>query len=81
MTPGVCRVCGCTDERPCVIDPDPDDLVDAVDFWEGATMCSWIKPDLCSRCGTPDDEDEEQDDAAAVVFDAHGNPWRSGRSS
>jgi hypothetical protein len=35
--PGTCRLCGCTDEKPCqragVI-----------------PTCSWVEPDLCSVC-------------------------------
>lgn len=33
-----CRVCGCGNATPCVIDED-----------EGV-MCSWVQADLCNRC-------------------------------
>jgi hypothetical protein len=36
MPPGVCRGCGCTDNRPC-----------ETAFGEG---CYWVAPDLCSNC-------------------------------
>lgn len=35
-----CRVCGCTDERPCV----------ELDFWADCVPCHWVKSDLCSSC-------------------------------
>lgn len=84
---GVCRECGCTDERPCILEPDPRDIVDGVDLLLEArpTTCSWVEVDLCSACHTPDDgeelDDQAEDDAGAVIFDAHGNPWRSGGRS
>jgi hypothetical protein len=50
---GVCRVCGCTDEAGCVIDADGE-LVEIVDerttLPQGATICRWVAPDLCSAC-------------------------------
>lgn len=84
MSVGVCRVCGCTDERPCVVEPDPDDLVAGVDllFEAGPTFCSWVAPDLCSACHQPDDDDGDQVGAGAVdqplLYDGHGVPvvWR-----
>jgi len=33
----VCRVCGCTDAKACMVDGEP---------------CHWIEPDLCSKCET-----------------------------
>lgn len=30
-----CRVCGCTDDTPCIVDGEP---------------CAWVLPDLCSGC-------------------------------
>ena len=35
MSAGICRVCGCTDERACVTPAGP---------------CHWVEPDLCSAC-------------------------------
>jgi len=32
-----CRVCGCTDDKPCVFSP-------------GKGTCHWVKKDLCSAC-------------------------------
>jgi hypothetical protein len=32
---GVCRVCGCTDKKPCLDEYGP---------------CSWVTPNLCSAC-------------------------------
>ena len=37
-----CRVCGCTDERPC------------------PGGCSWVEPDLCSRCAGEKNAGPEQ---------------------
>lgn len=34
--PGMCRVCCCTDEIPCLV--------------VGAMACTWVEPDLCSAC-------------------------------
>src|SRR4051812_2891242 len=49
-----CRVCGCTDGTPCVLD-EHNELVDVDDFGlymllPGLHQCSWIEPDLCSGC-------------------------------
>jgi len=35
-TPGVCRVCGCTETTPCET--------------ESGEPCRWVEPDLCSAC-------------------------------
>jgi hypothetical protein len=80
---GECRVCGCTDARPCILEPDTNDLVEGVDllFEDTPTTCSWIKPDLCSSCAGPDDLGEADDAtpaAPALIVDAYGNPWRRG---
>jgi hypothetical protein len=59
-----CRVCGCTDARPCVFDPEtggPAVPGGPTDF------CRWIEFDLCSRCTEP---------ATPLVFDVDGNPLR-----
>lgn len=32
---GVCKLCGCTDDNPCVSEEGP---------------CSWVTSDLCSAC-------------------------------
>jgi hypothetical protein len=37
--PGVCRVCGCTDDHACITP-------------ESGIPCSWLEPDLCSACAT-----------------------------
>jgi hypothetical protein len=80
---GTCRVCDCTDARPCILEPDADDLGGAVDlmFEAQPTTCSWIEPDLCSSCAQPDDDqvDDAGDAGEALICDAYGNPWRSGR--
>lgn len=66
---GTCRVCGCTDSRPCVLHAE-NDLVDVADVGEtlplGYTTCSWIEPDLCSGC--------VWDKAPPLLYDANGNP-------
>lgn len=36
--PGVCRVCGCTEDNPC--------------FHPIHGYCSWVEPSLCSHCAT-----------------------------
>jgi hypothetical protein len=80
---GQCRECGCTDERPCILEPDPDDLVEGVDllFEAAPTTCSWVEPDLCSACHRPDDDQVVDPDAseAPVVVDCYGVPWRGKR--
>lgn len=38
VTPGVCRVCGCTDD-------DCSQCIEAT-----GEPCTWVEPDLCSRC-------------------------------
>mgnify|MGYP001187622652 CR=1 FL=1 len=68
MIAGVCRVCGCTDARPCIL--LEGELVDVADgnetLPEGHTVCSWIEPDLCSAC--------VEDPAPALTSDAKGSP-------
>ena len=66
---GVCRVCGCTDSQPCILDPEGVSV--AIDDGSttmplGHTTCSWIEPDLCSGC--------VKDKAPAMLFDGDGNP-------
>jgi len=65
---GVCRVCGCTDSRPCVV--NAGELVDVADgsetLQDGDTVCSWIEPDLCSAC--------VKDNAPPLSTDAKGAP-------
>ena len=34
---GTCRICGCTENNPCIDDNSGD-------------TCSWVEPDLCSAC-------------------------------
>ncbi len=41
---GVCRVCGCTEDDPCI-----EDVFGAVP----GRCCSWAAPDLCSACVEP----------------------------
>lgn len=43
---GVCRVCGCTEARACVLAPELHE-----GFGDGPVTCSWIDPDgtLCSN--------------------------------
>lgn len=47
-TPGVCRVCGCTDAEACELWDRPRQPMTG----EVAT-CSWVEDDLCSRCHGP----------------------------
>lgn len=49
--PGICRVCGCTDEHACLIEPRPE-LANGHMMIDPAT-CTWVEPDLCSRCHGP----------------------------
>lgn len=37
-SPGVCRVCGCTDDKACLD--------------ENGEPCWWVQEDLCSHCVT-----------------------------
>jgi len=43
-TPGICRLCGCTDE----------DCSECVE--ETGEPCTWVEPDLCSRCAAKQPE-------------------------
>lgn len=56
----ICRVCGCSEERPCVY------------TWEdGEThFCYWAEPDLCSEC-CPDAGDVVEE-APPLLYDAYG---------
>jgi hypothetical protein len=42
--PGVCRECGCTEERACVDD--------------AGASCFWVEPDLCSACAEDEELDD-----------------------
>jgi hypothetical protein len=69
---GVCRVCKCTDSRPCVLDADGN-IVDVADDPNqtvpmGLTTCAWVEPDLCSGCVA--------DRTPALLYDADGKPLR-----
>lgn len=71
MRSGVCRVCGCTQNAACVLDQAGRivDVADGQTLPDGATVCSWIEPDLCSGCV----------DAPApppLLFGADGKPLR-----
>ena len=72
MIAGVCRVCGCTEFLPCILDAQRKliDVVEADTFTlpDGATVCSWIEPDLCSGC--------VEASAPPLLYDAQGNPLR-----
>lgn len=71
MIAGVCRVCGCTDSRPCVLDPEGEPVAiddGALTLPLGHSLCSWIEPDLCSGCVA--------DQAPALLYDADGKPLR-----
>jgi hypothetical protein len=57
--PGVCRECGCTDERACV---DP-----------ALGACSWVEPDLCSFCA-PDVDEDEADEGFEVDLTCEDRP-------
>lgn len=83
MTHGVCRECGCTDDRPCIVAPDVNDLVEFLD--DAPSTCSWVEADLCSACATPEDVDEGQrlddlidrvNERGSLIVDAYGNPYR-----
>jgi ParB/RepB/Spo0J family partition protein len=50
--PGVCRVCGCTDE-------DCAQCVEAT-----GRPCTWVEPDLCSRCAEAKPDQAEKEDEA-----------------
>jgi hypothetical protein len=39
-----CKVCGCNDERGCIIEGDTDKGEDIV------TVCHWVMDGLCSAC-------------------------------
>lgn len=51
---GVCKVCGCTDNRACLTEYGP---------------CSWAndEEDLCSACHSKEPETEEEKQAARLV--------------
>ncbi len=68
MTPGVCRVCGCTDNAACVIDQAGRiiDVAEGQTLPDGATVCSWVRPNLCSGCVPLLPRPQ--------LFDAHGRP-------
>lgn len=45
MTGRTCRVCGCTDDRACLV------LVDGGGIFDDEYVpCSWAEPDVCSGC-------------------------------
>jgi hypothetical protein len=71
MIAGVCRMCGCTHDQGCVVDPDGN--VVELDAGEtlppGYSICTWIEPDLCSACVQPPAP-------APLLYDAYGNPLR-----
>lgn len=46
-----CRVCGCTDRRPCVVVEGDGDT-------EALRACSWAAPNLCSFCAEAESGDE-----------------------
>jgi hypothetical protein len=58
--PGVCRECGCTEEKPCVLDDE-----------EPPTTCYWVQPDLCDACATVE-EIEAHEDALALAANPFG---------
>ncbi len=67
--PGVCRVCGCTQEAGCVVDPAGNVVAVVGDTLPiGCSVCTWVEPDLCSACveGPP----------PPLLYDAHGHPLR-----
>ena len=38
----ICKICGCTDERACIVEGKAgDDIV---------KTCHWVFPDICSAC-------------------------------
>jgi hypothetical protein len=59
-TPRTCRVCGCTDDDPCLMTAYPTD--DAI------ARCHWIEWDLCSACG------EEETPAPPLLYGPNGEP-------
>jgi hypothetical protein len=69
---GVCRVCKCTDARPCVLDAENNVVAISEDDHDtlpmGHTLCSWVEPDLCSGCIA--------DRTPALMYDADGKPLR-----
>jgi hypothetical protein len=74
MIAGVCRGCGCTDERGCIVDGagqvvdvlGPEGVIGDGTLPDGYTVCHWIEPDLCSAC--------VEGAAPPMLFDAAGNP-------
>jgi hypothetical protein len=44
-TPGICRVCGCTDGEGCLEEVNHEESY--------IVVCSWVEDDLCSRCHGP----------------------------
>lgn len=65
MTPGICRGCSCTNDRPCTLFAgstgprrlSEHEIVDAqitdVQLQAFTFPCCWIEPDLCSACLEP----------------------------
>lgn len=40
-----CRVCGCTNDRACLVEGGPGEDI--------LSLCHWVEPDLCSACAGP----------------------------
>jgi hypothetical protein len=69
-----CKVCGCSELQPCLVDDagarfvDDGTRTDAELEQLEVTPCSWIEFDLCSAC--------VQGPAPALLVDQYGNPLR-----
>lgn len=60
LQPGICRICGCTDEDAC--------------FDEATERpCSWVGPecDVCSRCARLTQHPEQQPEQRVEIFSEH----------
>jgi hypothetical protein len=67
---GVCRLCGCTDTTPCVLELEQN-------FGEIITKpCWWEADDLCSGCSMCEQEEQEANDEEqpTLFYDAQGRP-------
>lgn len=66
-----CRVCGCSDLAPCVLDGNNVviDIEADQTLPNGCHVCFWVEADLCSGC-------VEAPAPAPLLFDALGFPLR-----